>query len=300
MAMMSQSKIIPILLDIQSKIENPTMKSWNPFTKSPYTSLNDLLDLIKPYLIENELLLFQNTCNVDGELAVQTSLIHKSGEKFSMGKMVVPLQHNNPQGLGAAITYGRRYQLVTLFNIIGEKDDDGNSNSQKGTTSSKPNKSTSKSQDKPTSQSKADKPQGKPTSKPTNSKPNNKPANKPNNKPSNKPNNKPSNKPANKPKVTESKLSDGTKIQEAKGSKPGGKPVAETVEDPEDSNKLLAILQKEQSKLYMPLKKKFKGITKERDTQITSGHIIQACQELLGENVFTPDDVGLVKETLDI
>lgn len=300
---MSESKIIPILLDIQTKIENPLMNSWNPFTKSYYTSLKDLLELIKPYLNENKLLLFQNTCSNDnGDLAVQTTLIHESGEKFSMGKMVIPLQHVNPQGLGSAITYGRRYQLTTLFNLVGEKDDDGNAGS-KTTTSSKPDKSTSKPEGKPTkSQDKPDKPQGKPDKpqgKPNSSKPSNsKPSSKPKNKPVNKPTNKPSNTPANKPKVTESELEDGTKIQEAKGSKPGGKPLAEKVEDPVDENKLLAILQKEQSKLYIPLKKKFKTV-KNRNA-IKESHILQYCQELLGEGIYTPDDVGLVKETLDI
>jgi len=38
---------------------------------------------------------------------------------------VIPLQHNNPQGLGSAITYGRRYTTETLFGITGEDDDDG-------------------------------------------------------------------------------------------------------------------------------------------------------------------------------
>jgi len=296
---MRESKIIPILLDIQSKIENPAMKSWNPFTKSYYTSLKDLLELIKPYLNENKLLLFQNTCSNDnGDLAIQTTLIHESGEEFSMGKMVIPLQHVNPQGIGSAITYGRRYQLTTLFNLVGEKDDDGNASSKTTTASSKPDKSTSKPQGKPaTSQGKPDKPQGKPDkpqNKPNPSKPSNKPKNKPNNKPSNIPTNKP------KPKVTESELEDGTKIEEAKGSKPGGMPKSEKVEDPEDSNKLLAKLQKEQPKLYLPLKKKFKSITTKRDVQIKESHIKQATQELLGEGVYTPDEVGLIGETLDI
>ncbi|MBZ2166985.1 ERF family protein [Methanobacterium spitsbergense] len=127
--MKQESKLLPILLKIQEEMPNPEKTAYSDYTQSSFVPLNQLLAHIKPYLIANDLLLKQNVGNIIiGDkpfLTIESKLYHISGEEYGLEKMVIPLQHNNPQGLGSAITYGRRYTLETLFNITGEEDDDG-------------------------------------------------------------------------------------------------------------------------------------------------------------------------------
>ncbi|UTB32748.1 MAG: ERF family protein [Methanobacterium sp. ERen5] len=277
-------QIAEAFIKAQGELKNPPKSSYNPFNNSKYTELSDILTYVRPILIKHGLGITQLIGSThEGKPTVKTILIHESGETIETPTECLDPDSNKKmnglQEMGSAVSYGKRYQLCALLGIAPEEDTDGVTNED-------------------LKQSNQSNSSNKPGNSKTNNKPDNKPGNKPSSKPNNKPSNKPSNKPANKPKVTESELEDGTKIEEAKGSKPGGKPVAEKVEDPVDENKLLAILQKEQSKLYIPLKKKFKTI-KNRDA-IKESHIQQACQELLGEGIYTPDDVGIVKETLDI
>jgi hypothetical protein len=271
----ADGKLFPILLKLQSEIPNPEKTAYSSYTQSNFVPLPQLLAHIKPYLEKYNLLLkHEFSTMIIGDkpyLAVEAKLIHESGEEYSNPKMVIPLQHNNPQGLGSAMTYGRRYTTEVLFNLTGEDDDDG-------VAASKPVKTQSNTQrtsrqtvsETSTTTNKEVETQSEPTQT----------------------------RQRAKRRVETSTTSDGVKLEEQKGSKPGGRPVAEKVEDPEDTNKLLAKLQKEQSKLYLPLKKKFKDI-KNRDA-IKEAHIQQYCQELLGEGTFTPDDIAIVKETLDI
>ncbi len=52
-------------------------------------------------------------------------LHHASGESMSLGSLFVPANKNDAQGFGSALTYCRRYALVTAFGVPTE-DDDGN------------------------------------------------------------------------------------------------------------------------------------------------------------------------------
>jgi hypothetical protein len=74
-------------------------------------------------------------------VTVETFLHHSSGETISMGSLFVPANKNDAQGFGSALTYCRRYALVTAFGVPVE-DDDGNAavkgQSQQGTVSQTP------------------------------------------------------------------------------------------------------------------------------------------------------------------
>jgi hypothetical protein len=50
---------------------------------------------------------------------------HESGEERSLGKLFVPANKKDAQGFGSALTYARRYGLMTAFGVPAE-DDDGN------------------------------------------------------------------------------------------------------------------------------------------------------------------------------
>lgn len=121
-----------------------------------YLELTPLLDIVMPKLAENNFILVQTTRQVDGVFTRDTSgpaiyeskkdgtrqvegiftkrietpayvlhseLIHKSGDKIECD-MPMYVDDIDPQAIGSAETYMRRYSIYTLLNIR-IKDNDG-------------------------------------------------------------------------------------------------------------------------------------------------------------------------------
>ena len=76
-------------------------------------------------LHKNGIALIQKTHDCDTGVRVETILIHTSGESMSGGIIHVPADKQTPQGYGSALTYARRYSLMSACGIAPE-DDDGN------------------------------------------------------------------------------------------------------------------------------------------------------------------------------
>lgn len=122
----SKKNIIAALLKVQGEIANPLNTAVNPFFKSKYAPLPEILNEIRPLLNENGLIFIQNTGAIEDKIYVETILYHTSGESYSTDKLCLRPDKNTPQGAGSAITYARRYQLTALLGITNEDDDDGN------------------------------------------------------------------------------------------------------------------------------------------------------------------------------
>ncbi len=101
--------------------------SRNPFFKSSYADLSSVWDACREPLTSNGLSVIQTfDANHDGgEVIVVTTLAHQSGQWIS-SRLKMPLVKKDPQGLGSAITYGRRYSLAAIVGVIADEDDDGN------------------------------------------------------------------------------------------------------------------------------------------------------------------------------
>ncbi len=107
----------------QSKVGVIGRSSSNPFFKSKYASLEDILPAIQPSLQEAGLTFTQIPT---GENELRTIIIHvESGESIEGTYKMTPAK-NDPQGQGAAITYMRRYALVAMLGLNTDEDDDGN------------------------------------------------------------------------------------------------------------------------------------------------------------------------------
>jgi len=109
------------LFDIQNEIKNPT-KNTKGYGYM-YASLDQVLDLIKPLLFKYRMLLTQRPCNEGSLIGVDTTITDlDSGEKYA-SKFFIEISKKDPQGYGSAITYLRRYSLVSMFNLTPEDDD---------------------------------------------------------------------------------------------------------------------------------------------------------------------------------
>ena len=113
------------LFDAKKEIGTIANDSKNPFFKSNYLSLNGLIDAIEPILEKHKLLLLQPI--IDGKVRTEIRDAEKDGstnESFVYSEMTLP-NILDPQKLGGAITYYRRYTLASLLGAKAE-DDDGN------------------------------------------------------------------------------------------------------------------------------------------------------------------------------
>lgn len=115
------------IIAIQSAICGLKKDAKNPFHKSKYMNLSTIVNALKPILYEND-------CYSSHELGLgendkpflESKICYKDGTKILSCKSPLPVKDSNdPQKLGSAITYMRRYNLTALLEIE-EDDDDGN------------------------------------------------------------------------------------------------------------------------------------------------------------------------------
>ncbi|MBS4535966.1 ERF family protein [Clostridium sp. D2Q-14] len=114
------------LSKFQSEIKNPANTATNPFFKSKYAPLNDVLNLIRPILSKYGLSIMQAPAGDGEKIVVTTLLLHESGEWIEPDPLILKADKATAQGAGSAITYARRYALSAILGISSEDDDDGN------------------------------------------------------------------------------------------------------------------------------------------------------------------------------
>jgi hypothetical protein len=113
------------LVNAFAEIEGAAKDKVNPHFKSKYADLTSVIDAIKPVLAKHNLAFYQRPQPSESGILVQTILRHSSGEEVDLGTLYVPANKNDAQGFGSALTYARRYALMTAFGVPAE-DDDGN------------------------------------------------------------------------------------------------------------------------------------------------------------------------------
>ena len=96
-------------------------KDWNnPFYKSKYITLDNIMDKLQPLLDKEGLVIFN--MNIPwGVKTIVTDLTDTIVSEFVIDWV------SDPQAMGKVLTYGRRYNLVSIFNILADEDDDAQS-----------------------------------------------------------------------------------------------------------------------------------------------------------------------------
>jgi hypothetical protein len=87
-----------------------------------YASYPKIVSAVRPVLAEQGLS-FSQLAEEDG--AVTTLLIHESGE-YLKSTLLIPVPDKNPQKIGSAISYARRYALSAILGLATDEDEDGN------------------------------------------------------------------------------------------------------------------------------------------------------------------------------
>lgn len=127
------------LVAAQAEMPVVPKEADNPYFKSKYADLASIVKMIQPVLHKNNLAVIQTMEDVESGVGVRTTLLHSSGQYISGVVRMTPSK-NDPQGIGSAITYARRYSLSAILGLATEEDDDGAAASGTVVTKSAPAK----------------------------------------------------------------------------------------------------------------------------------------------------------------
>lgn len=120
------------LCKAQAMIKGAVKDSSNPFFKSTYADLASVWDACREPLTSNGLSIIQTTEMVDMKPILKTLLVHDSGEWVAGVYPIIPMRQaqgvgwtpsEDPQSMGSAVTYARRYTLAAMVGIAPEDDD---------------------------------------------------------------------------------------------------------------------------------------------------------------------------------
>lgn len=123
----------------QATVPPVLKKGKNPYFRSNYATLDDILETVRKPLEDNGISFSQFP---SGENSLTTIIMHISGEYLQSTIKMAP-KDETPQGQGSAITYMRRYALSAVLGIATEDDDDGNTASTRSEIQKVASKSTS-------------------------------------------------------------------------------------------------------------------------------------------------------------
>ena len=131
----SLTKLAAAMAKAQGEMENAAKSSDNPFFRSKYADLAEIINTARPVLAKYGLSIVQLPGFKDGEVTIENVIMHESGEWLSGlsgapmpvmtakdGRVLPP----SPQGVGSAVTYLRWYSLAAMC-MIAQEDDDAES-----------------------------------------------------------------------------------------------------------------------------------------------------------------------------
>ena len=144
----SIKNIAKALITFQLKVGKINKDSQNPFFKSKYASLSNIIEHIQIPLGESGLSIAQ----FPDDTGITSILMHESGEYIQATYTMPVARINDPQAVGSAITYARRYALGSILGLNIDEDDDANKASEHSkvisTTYDKPDNYSANNDDK--------------------------------------------------------------------------------------------------------------------------------------------------------
>lgn len=121
------NELAAALAKAQGEMKNAGKTSDNPFFKSRYADLAEILNAVREPLSKYGLSisqLYDGMGMPDKTITVTTLLMHSSGQYIG-NSANYPVAKADIQGVGSAITYARRYSLAAILGLS-QEDDDGN------------------------------------------------------------------------------------------------------------------------------------------------------------------------------
>jgi hypothetical protein len=112
------------LAKAQAEMMTAGLRSENPYFKSKYADLAEIVRVSRPALTKNGLSVIQQILpNDDGQNILHTILTHASGQWIESRMRILPSKPD-VQSLASYITYLRRYSYAALCGIVASHEDD--------------------------------------------------------------------------------------------------------------------------------------------------------------------------------
>jgi hypothetical protein len=129
----SINELAGALAKAQAEITHAKKDENNPFFNKKYADLPAVIDAARAALSKNGLCVIQATQMMDdGRVYLVTQLSHSSGQWIRSSYPLKPVR-DDPQGMGSALTYARRYAYASIVGVAASgEDDDGNAASNPG------------------------------------------------------------------------------------------------------------------------------------------------------------------------
>lgn len=124
------NELAAALVAAQSEFTAIPKSSENPFFKSKYAALPDVVQTASPVLAKHGLAVSQFPGFDEHGDTLTTWLLHTSGQ-FICESMRLHLTKQDAQGQGSATTYARRYAYMGALGLVADEDDDGNAAGKK-------------------------------------------------------------------------------------------------------------------------------------------------------------------------
>lgn len=127
MAATEPGSLMTALLAVQAEAPTLPKNASNPHYKSKFTPLDTIVEIIGPILAKHGLVWTTLPGrDDDGTPALRYRLIHAATGETLNGSIPLLMTKTDPQGMGSAITYARRYAMTAVLNLVADDDDDGN------------------------------------------------------------------------------------------------------------------------------------------------------------------------------
>lgn len=111
-------------LAAQKAMRDPCKDTQNPHFRSKFVSLKGVADAVRPALHDAGIVASQMIDYDEGGTFVRTVLAHTDGGSIESRCPVICAKQNDPQAMGSAITYARRYALAAICGVAPSDDDD--------------------------------------------------------------------------------------------------------------------------------------------------------------------------------
>lgn len=126
------TELFKSLSEAQAAFTTVEKESENPFFKSKYANFTAIVEMLRPILGKNGLSFVQMPSLEGDRMVLVTRICHSSGQWIE-SSCPIKTQKEDPQSLGSAVTYFRRYALsATLGIATGEGDDDAERGMNRG------------------------------------------------------------------------------------------------------------------------------------------------------------------------
>jgi hypothetical protein len=118
-------KIAAALGKMQAVMQPAAKDKTNPHFKAKYADLVSVWEACRKPLTDNGLSVTQLISSESPSVVVVTTmLMHESGE-WLRSSLQLSAGGGDPQKIGSAVTYGRRFGLCAMIGVVADDDDDG-------------------------------------------------------------------------------------------------------------------------------------------------------------------------------